>query len=201
MNDDNVVFDKSKKYLAQTSDNFFLIFNDNELKLFRSSRYIYERLGFEDSLFVNFIAIQYHDKDVVKEENRVETPHYHVVLSLNKRFQFKTMLDLICDLFHCNPNQVGMQKVIDLCACTRYLCHLDNPDKYQYLPVTVVTNNHDLLDRYFNLVMIKDLQDLIGVVKHYNYSLEDIMMNISDYKKWRTPINDLIVNHFRRRIQ
>lgn len=200
--DENVVFDKSKKYLAQVASDFFFVFNDNELHLFKNTKYIMEKLGWEDSLFVNYIAIVYHNKDVIKEENRAETPHYHVVLSLNKKVKFSTMQDTICDLFHCNSNQIGMQKCTSLCGASRYLCHLDNSDKYPYDMADVLTNDSECFKRYCSLVQVKDLHDLINLVRHYNYELETIMEKISEYDKWRKYINDLIVNHYRRpRIQ
>ena len=81
---------------------------------------------------------------------------------------------------------------------SRYLCHLDDFDKEKYFDFEVVTNDRELLKKYFSLEKVKDLSDLINIVKRCHYDLELIMTSIANYDRWRKYINDLIINYYRK---
>lgn len=190
--------DDRERWLNQRSTDFSIVLNDNELKLFKSSRHIFTKFMTSESMSPVYIAIIYHDNDYIEEEHRLKTPHYHIALELGKMCRVGTLLRTICDLFHCNENQVSIEKCSSICMYSRYLCHLDDYDKYQYLTADVVTNDIDVLNRYYSLVIVRDIHDLINVVKHYRYDLEEIMQNVAHYDKWRKYINDLIINNVRK---
>lgn len=186
------------RWLNQRSDKFTIVLNDNELNLLKSARHILKEFKLSEKIGLVFIAVIKHDRDKLADGVSLKTLHYHVVVHLNKICRISTLLNYLMDTFHLNENQISMDKCNSLCMQSRYLIHLDDFDKERYFESEVETNDRDVLNRYFSLVIIRDIHDLIGVVKKYNYDLEEIMLNISNYDKWRKYINDLIANSRRR---
>lgn len=67
-----------------------------------------------------------HDKDL-NPNGEPKKAHYHILLmfdSVKTQSQAKEVFDLI--------NGVGCEIVKSIRGYARYLCHLDNPEKYQY---------------------------------------------------------------------
>lgn len=76
--------------------------------------------------FVPCFVSPLHDRDV-DPTGEPKKPHYHVVLlfdNVKTAEQAKEVFDVI--------GGVGCEPVKSLRAYSRYLCHLDNPDKAQY---------------------------------------------------------------------
>lgn len=186
-------------FYNQRSDKFSLVLNDNELNLFKNCQHIMRMFNTSDNLGVVFIAIIKHDRDYDDETHVLKTLHYHVVVQLDKICRVLTLINRIMDMFHCNENQISVQKCNSICMQTRYLCHLDDFDKTQYYDSEVVTNDREVFNRYYHLVIVRDLHDLVRVVKQYHYDLVEIMLNIAHYDKWRKYINDLIIDYNRKR--
>lgn len=186
------------RWLNQRSDKFTIVLNDNELNNLKSANHILQEFKLSDQIGLVFIAVIKHDRDKLDDGVSLKTLHYHVVVHLNKICRISTLLKYIMDTFHLNENQVSMDKCNSLCMQSRYLIHLDDFDKERYYESEVATNDVNVLNRYFSLVIIRDIHDLIGVVKKYHYDLEEIMLNISNYDKWRKYINDLIINAHRK---
>lgn len=67
-----------------------------------------------------------HDKNPTGEDKK---PHYHVMLM----FDGVKTLDQAKEIFD-TIGGVGLEKVQSIRGYARYLCHLDNPEKAQYLP-------------------------------------------------------------------
>lgn len=187
-----------ERFYNMRSDKFTIILNDNELEFFKSAKSIVHRFCTDMDLSPVFIACIKHDKDIDEETHHLKTIHYHVVVQLNKICRVQTLINRIMYMFSCHENQITLDKCNSLVMQTRYLCHLDDFDKYQYWGGDVVTNDNDVLKRYFDLIIIRDLHDLVGVVKHFNYDFEEIMLHVAHYDKWRKYINDLIINYNRR---
>jgi hypothetical protein len=79
----------------------------------------------EDTHIQTFVS-PYHDKDI-NPTGEPKKPHYHVLLmfdSLKSSNQAKEIFDSI--------NGVGVEMVNSIRGYSRYLCHLDNPEKAQY---------------------------------------------------------------------
>ena len=74
-----------------------------------------------------------HDKDT-NPTGEVKKAHYHVILMFDT---VKTKEQAI-DVFN-KVNGVGCEVVNNLRSMARYLCHLDNPDKYQYSKDDVIS--------------------------------------------------------------
>lgn len=70
-----------------------------------------------------------HDKDINYESENKEQkkPHYHVMLC----FDSVKTLDQAREITTAFGG-VGCEAVNSVRGCARYLCHLDNPDKFQY---------------------------------------------------------------------
>lgn len=184
-----------ERFYNQRSDKFTIVLNDNELQLFKSARNIYVTLMTSENLSPVFLACIQHDRDYDEELMQYKTRHYHVVVQLGSICRIKTVINCLCNLFHCNENQISIDKCNSIVMQTRYLCHLDDFDKAQYFQNEVECNDKDVLNRYFNLVIVRDLHDLIAVVKRYHYILEDCMCNIAHWDKWRKYVLDLIREH------
>lgn len=76
--------------------------------------------------FVPAFISPLHDKDT-NPTGEVKKPHYHVIImfdSTKTKEQAQEIFTLI--------NGVGCEKVNSLRGYARYLCHMDNPEKYQY---------------------------------------------------------------------
>ena len=192
---------KEEKFLNQRSDKFTIILNDNELHLFKNARYIIKEINCIQSLCLIFGACIYHDKDYDEYAKKYKTPHYHLVIHVDRNYRIGTVINLISDCFKCNANQISIDKCNDLCAQTRYLINEDEyeKEKYHYDRGDIATNKYDTLYRYLDIKRIADLKDCVDVVRQYHYDLEEIMMNISNYDKWRKYINDLVVNYHRKK--
>lgn len=76
--------------------------------------------------FVPAMVSPLHDKDI-NPTGEPKKPHYHVIIqfdSVKTADQAKEVFEVI--------GGVGCEPVKSIRAYTRYLCHLDNPDKAQY---------------------------------------------------------------------
>ena len=84
-----------------------------------------------EELHVPCLISPLHDKDI-NPDGTPKKPHFHVLLlfeSVKSPQQVKEMLKKM--------KSVGCEKVNSVRGYTRYLCHLDNPEKHQYNPAGV----------------------------------------------------------------
>ena len=79
-----------------------------------------------DSMVDCFVS-PLHDKDV-NPDGEVKKAHYHILFSFGSMKSLDQVKE-ICEGFGCT---VHPQITKSYRNCARYLCHLDNPDKYQY---------------------------------------------------------------------
>lgn len=187
-----------ERFYNKRSNSFTIILNDSGADVLKSARNVYRKIMCSEMDIV-FVACILHDKDIDESLNQLKTPHYHIVLTFSGVYRIKSVINWLMNLFHINENQITIDKCVSVCMQSRYLCHLDDFDKASYDKSEVCTNDSDCLERYYRLCIVRDLHDLIGVVKHYNYNLEEIMDNVAHYDKWRKYINDLIINNNRKR--
>lgn len=81
--------------------------------------------------FVPAFISPLHDKDV-NPGGEPKKPHYHIMImfeGVKTREQAKEIFDMI--------GGVGCEVVQSVRGYARYLCHMDNPEKYQYSPENV----------------------------------------------------------------
>lgn len=81
--------------------------------------------------FVPAFISPLHDKDV-NPGGETKKPHYHVILM----FDGVKTTEQASEIFE-KIGGVGCEVVQSLRGYARYLCHLDNPEKHQYLPEDV----------------------------------------------------------------
>lgn len=77
-------------------------------------------------LFISAFISPYHDKDK-NPDGEDKKPHWHVMImfdTVKTKEQAKEIFDKI--------GGVGCEVINSMRGYARYLCHLDNPDKYQY---------------------------------------------------------------------
>lgn len=111
-----------------------------------------------------------HDKDI-DPGNKPKKPHYHVLFMFEGKKsmeQAKSIFSSICG--------VGCEVVQSVRGYSRYLCHLDNPEKAQYKPEDVTSfGGADYMgtiglaiDKY---KAIGEMQDFCDKYNCYSYSL------------------------------
>ena len=121
------------------------------------------RLILEEQMTPAFIS-PYH-KDDINADGEPKKPHWHVLImfeGVKSPEQAKEIFDKI--------GGVGCEKVNSLRGYARYLCHLDNPDKAQYLIEDVVSlcgaDYQDIIslasDKY------KTIEEMIDFCEQYN---------------------------------
>ena len=74
-----------------------------------------------------FAVSPLHDKDI-NPTGELKKPHYHVLIQFDGPTTYKNVKENICDLI----GATIPKNVISMRGYYRYLCHLDNPEKYQY---------------------------------------------------------------------
>lgn len=74
----------------------------------------------------------YHYKDI-NPNGEPKKPHYHVLLMFEGKKSDEQVRDIIAEF-----GGVGLEYVQSLRGYARYLCHMDNPEKAQYLPDDVL---------------------------------------------------------------
>lgn len=181
-----------ERWLNQRGCAFSIVLNDNELHLFKNARNIFQELMCSSTDYI-FIAVIEHDLDFDRDRNAYKTKHYHVVITFGGCYRIGTVLNMLCDNFHCNENQVSIEKCNSVPSQVRYLVHLDDRDKHQYPFADIVSNRADLVDKYLHQIRkIQDADDLYAVMREYP-NLYDLisMIGVEQYKKWRVVIQDL----------
>lgn len=74
-----------------------------------------------------------HDKDV-NPDGEIKKAHYHILFV----FEGKKSVEQVSEITSL-IGSVGVEVVKSLRGYARYLCHLDNPEKFQYLPDDVIS--------------------------------------------------------------
>lgn len=129
---------------------------------------VYRKLmGLADSYW----AVQ-HDSDK-KDDGSLKKIHIHFIAKFPFSSSFKSLSELLS-----LPN--GFEPVKNLRASLRYLIHLDNPDKAQYNPDSVCTNNVTQLHKAFTEQM--DMDD--AVLSFLVYLEENPFCSWSMAVKW-----------------
>ena len=81
--------------------------------------------------FVPSFISPLHDSDI-NPTGEAKKPHYHVMLMFEGKKSLEQAKDVIASF-----GGVGCEVVNSLRGYSRYLCHLDNPEKHQYSPEDV----------------------------------------------------------------
>lgn len=96
----------------------------------------------DDGLHISFCVSPLHDKDV-NLDGEIKKAHYHLIFIFDTLKSFDQIKE-ICDMI----GAVTPQRCLSLRGAARYLCHLDNPEKYQYNVEDVFTYAFDVKDLF-----------------------------------------------------
>lgn len=135
-------------YLDSAPDNWRDILNDFHIPIFISP---------------------YHDNDL-NPDGTVKKPHYHVLIMFDSVKTPEQAAEIFSSI-----NCVGLEIVKSLRGYARYLCHLDNPEKFQYSISDVIQLGGSIYldviqsasDRYDALKEMMDFCDLYNVSSFY----------------------------------
>lgn len=129
---------------------------------------VWERI---DDLHISCFVSPLHDHDVDKY-GEILKPHYHVMFMFDNKQsanQFKiTVCDMICS--------VGQERVNSRRGYARYLCHMDNPEKYQYSVDDVRSycgvSYYNIINSQADYVDLqRDILDFCDSMKVYNFRI------------------------------
>lgn len=82
-----------------------------------------------NGMHLQFIVSPLHDKDIEEgTTDKLKKAHYHVLLKFPTKKSFEQIREIVTKL-NCPPIP---EAVDNFQSMVRYLCHLDDPDKYQY---------------------------------------------------------------------
>ena len=137
-----------------------------------------------------------HDKDTTKD-GEIRRNHYHIVLKLKSKRTKDGLLKRFASLLEINKTRISAQITKSQELMIRYLLHLDNKDKHQYAPDTVLTNRTDILNLALKgEIEIADLtaESLILTVEKFGGNKLKIMSEIGlkNYQRFRGAILDII---------
>lgn len=88
----------------------------------------------QDAHIQGFIS-PLHDKDV-NPDGEQKKPHYHVIVMYDGKKSLEQFQRLLISIGCANGHLEDIQSPR---GYSRYLCHLDNPEKYQYNPTDVIS--------------------------------------------------------------
>lgn len=107
-----------------------------------------------------------HDKDTDMRGN-LKKEHYHVMLNFPHAIRARSVEELLSRVGVANGFYETVQSVP---GYARYMCHLDNPEKYQYLPSDV----HELGGaKYDEIIKIQSKKDKSETLKEIIQFCED----------------------------
>jgi len=106
---------------------------------------------------INAFVSPLHDKDVNPESGEIKKPHYHVQFIFDGP-KSKDQAQQIAAAI----GGVGLEILNSVRGYARYLCHLDNPEKYQYSPDDVLSVGSE---DYLNVIALpSDKYRVIGEI-------------------------------------
>ena len=106
--------------------------------------------------FVPCFISPLHDKDY-NPDGEIKKPHYHIILMFDSVKNFEQAQEVFDSI-----GAVRCQAVKSIRGQSRYLCHLDNPDKAQYNPLDVIQ------------MCGADYQTVIELASDSRYALKEI---------------------------
>lgn len=141
-----------------------------------------------------------HNKDT-KENGEPEREHIQAYVELKNRTYATTLLKRLTYLLNINENRIGLRtrKRDDRIANIQYLIHLNDPEKHQYAPFEIITNNKKLVNGILvNEVTELTAKTLIQIIERNNRNKRKIMLEIGlkQYTKYFRIIKDIIEDHW-----
>ena len=150
------------------------------------------------SQYAKWIISPLHDLDVQEHTGEIKLPHYHIILTFESKKSLSQISKIISYINALPPEPVKNMK-----GLVRYMAHLDNPEKYQYNPKKITSNNKNLsvwIGKYDRKqkVILEELSAFIYDNEIYNYmQLHEIVSNPdNDFPPdWKDVLYDRIAIH------
>lgn len=145
-----------------------------------------------ENLLVECLVSPLHDKDL-DADNKSKKPHYHIVVSYKSPCLFRKVKHEVWDEIGAVAPNWNTSKVKDFRQMARYLCHLDQPNKYQYNVADVVSIG--AID-YQSLIMsaadeTEVLYEIYDYIDSYNLrSVSQLIRRVREFKpEWKRIVD------------
>lgn len=123
-----------------------------------------------DGYMIAWAESPLHEYDT-NPDGTVKKPHWHIILTFEGKKSYEQIVDMLSPL-----NCPIPQRVQSIRGATRYLCHMDNPEKYQYPRSDIVAHGGYDLDTALKLsssqryAVVRDMQKYCreNVIIDYN---------------------------------
>jgi len=109
---------------------------------------------------LRWIESPLHDKDV-NADGEVKKPHWHILLSYDGPVGFSAIKKITDELNCPIPQKISSGK-----GLVRYMIHMDNPEKYQYLKSDIIGYNGADVESYFELTATNKLMIMKDIVRY-----------------------------------
>lgn len=125
-----------------------------------------------DKTHLRWIESPLHDRDV-NADGEIKKAHWHILLTYDGPVGLSAV-EKITDKLNCpKPQKIASGK-----GLVRYMIHMDNPEKFQYLKSDIVAHNGADVESYFELTATNKLEIMKDIVR---YIYENEIDNYSDF--------------------
>lgn len=156
---------------------------------------IFQLLSTLSNYGITYFAI-IHDKDI-DIQGLLKRSHLHIVVLLESIKRAKQILNIMCDLFITNSENVQLQECLSPISSVQYLTHKNNQEKYQYFYDDIMTNNYDLLTQMYGSKVVDTIitAEMLFDMVDDNLSIREIIsiIGLSNYQTYRQVIKDLML--------
>lgn len=121
---------------------------------------------------MRWIESPLHNKDT-NPDGTIKKAHWHIMLSADGPVTEKQINDIIKPLNGPIPQRVGSGV-----GMVRYMCHMDNPEKYQYKMTDIIGHNGADVASYFKMTQTSRLSIMKDIVQ---YIYENNIDNFADF--------------------
>lgn len=125
-----------------------------------------------DATHMKWIESPLHNKDT-NPDGTLKKPHWHILLSADGPITEKQINDIIKPLNGPIPQKVGSSV-----GMVRYMCHMDNPEKYQYNMTDIIGHCGADVASYFKMTQTSRLSVMKDIVQ---YIYENDIDNYADF--------------------
>ena len=144
-----------------------------------------------------------HDQDINELDDEQKKPHYHVILCFEGKKSYEQVREISVDIFH----GTVPKKVNSLKGATRYLTHMDNPEKHRYPESQVkvlygfdydsqvdISNSrrYELIGEMLDFIVYNDVRYYCDLLEFAKQNREDWFHTLMDHSTYCivTFIND-----------
>ena len=102
-----------------------------------------------------------HDKDYDIETGELKKAHYHVLFTFKSARRLPTVFNYFSE-FSDKLKDNSFERINNIIGAKRYLVHIDNPEKHQYKPDQVETNDLQFKDIFIQKRSKDEVIDMIA---------------------------------------